>query len=109
MTQDQLAHILEKAAEYTSSLEVENADLKEKLAEQSLLRTSGESLEKVAEAADLEVKEAYEALKTLTPAQRKILEKTASEEDFRLGDVSELSSSEVDDSADARFLAFMEN
>ena len=107
MTPEEFADLLEKSAEEIDRLQSENADLRQKLDLQTAYASAGESLDKVAEVTGLERDKVYDALSRLTPEQREIFEKTASEDNsFSLGGLSSLDDSP--ESADEQLKRFME-
>jgi hypothetical protein len=104
MTVEEIAQIFEKAAEQIEGLTQENANLKRQLEMSEAVSAGDGTLGKIAEATGLDVTEALDALKSLTPAQKKILTKTAAEEDFSLGSVSDFESKPM--SAEEAFVVF---
>lgn len=100
-----VAELLEKTAAYIDVLKNELDAVKH---ENSLLRmqsSSGNSLSKLAAVADLDVETVHRSLIGLSPSQRKIFEKVASDDDFSLGDLTD-DSSDRDSSADDGLLSF---
>jgi len=104
MTSEQIAYMLEKTALEMDALVKENEALKR----QMFLRTDdrGTALSKIAEDTGLDVDDAYEAITSLTPEQKRIFKKTASEE-VSYGELSDFDTS--GGSADDAFMRFMEN
>ena len=106
MTAEEIAQLLEKTASRIDELESENAELKATISRKEVVHASGETLDKLASAAGMDVDKTYETLKSLTDEQRQLFSKVASDQSFTLGEVSDFESVE-EPSAEEKFVDFL--